>query len=53
MFFRINDFWVFCWGGHLCGFYNFIAGMDWLMRNVNRSIRADVVNTGEQNNACK
>lgn len=45
MFFRVNDFWVFCWSDKLEGFYNFHAGFEWLMRSVNRSIRASVIHT--------
>lgn len=53
MFFRLNNFWVFCWGGRLAGFYNFRAGMDWLMHCVNRSVRANVINTGGEEHADK
>lgn len=48
MFFRLNDFWVFCWGEKYLGFYNFSAGMNWLMRNVSRSIKLNVTHSGEK-----
>ncbi|EHB7109652.1 hypothetical protein QI600_003661 [Salmonella enterica] len=53
MFFRVNDFWVFCWGDKFFGFYNFSTGMNWLMRNVSRSIKSSVINSGDKENANK
>lgn len=53
MFFRVNDFWVFCWSNRLEGFYNFHAGFEWLMRSVNRSIKINVINLESNENENK